>query len=89
MIKVIEKVLQRLHKDHKALRQVLGVIMMFTFIYFVLFLYGLMTLISVTGLNNPVDIIMAFVGTMHLWMPYVMLIIIIYLLLTRVYPYEK
>jgi hypothetical protein len=71
----------------KDIRQTLGIIMMFSFIWLAMDVYILLIGLSVVGFSL-LNIVMVVFEGYSIWMPNVCLIVIIYLLLTRVWKYK-
>jgi len=83
-MKIVEKILKKLHEDHKQLRIVLGTIMLYGFLSIIMVIYTFAH-IQITSVSGLLYII---IGTYFFWMPSLLLIILTYFLLTKVYPYE-
>ena len=85
MVKIIEKTLKKLSEDRKQLRQLLGLLMFFDVIYSALLIYGILIFIP----RDLITLLKALPEFCILLYPNITLLIVLYILLTRVYPYGE
>jgi len=82
---ILKTIWTEITQTKKTLRMVLGIIMMHCFINVAFFIHFWFSL----EFGDKTFYFIGLMGFYFLWLPNIMLIVLLYILLTRVYPYEQ